>query len=687
MTRFCPLRPIRIAFWCLLLVALAAQPLFAQAPPSADTFVSSSTAKTNYGSSIALVVGSGTTSYVRFNLAGIPAGSSISKATLRLYVDAVAKNGTFDVYQLNSSWAENTLTYNTPPPPLGTSVTNGTGVSITTASWNQFLLIDITALAQGWVNGTIPNYGVALALTSGSSGSFSVDSKESLLTGNGPELEIAFTSGTGPQGPQGPAGPTGPQGPQGVAGAVGPTGPTGATGSQGATGAAGPKGDTGATGPQGSTGPSGPQGAPGAQGPQGAIGPMGLTGAQGPQGVAGPQGPTGTGFNFRGVFDNSATYAANDVVSYNGSSYVAKTATNPGDPAPDSNPNWSLMAQQGAAGATGASGPAGTQGPQGIPGLTGSTGAQGPQGTAGTGFNWRGAFDCSASYSPGDVISYQGSSWITKIPIGGCVQPPFSPWELLAQQGAAGPAGPPGSGGLTSFNNLNGLPCSVGSTAGTVALSFANNGVATLTCSPLTLGLTSIAITPMNSSVYPGNTQQFVATGTYSDGSTQNITTAVTWSSSNTAVATIGASTGLASSLAPPTTTVSAMQGSVTGTTTLTVPTLTSDGINNSSGDPVGLGAVSCGDSAFIRGTTFPAATKDWIVFTSGSSCSSTTVTLTASSGVQFDVYTYPYTGQAAVASAVTSVFTTTTQGEYYILIYGATSSVTGTWSMSVAVQ
>jgi len=263
-----------------LLAALAAQPLLAQAPPSADTFVSSSTAKTNYGSSIALVVCQGSTSYVQFNLAGIPAGASISKATLRLYVDAVAKAGKFDVYQLNSSWAENTLTYNTPPPPLGISVTNGTGVSITTANWNQFLLIDITALAQGWVNGTIPNNGVALALTSGSSGSFSFDSKESLLTGNGPELEIAFNSGTGPQGPQGPAGPVGPQGPQGTAGA------------------AGPKGDTGATGPQGSSGPSGPQGAPGAQGPQG------------------PPGTAGMGFNWRGAFDCSASYSAGDAISY-----------------------------------------------------------------------------------------------------------------------------------------------------------------------------------------------------------------------------------------------------------------------------------------------------------------------------------------------------------------------------------
>jgi hypothetical protein len=348
MSQPCARRPIRIGFWCLLLVTLVVQPLLAQAPPSADTFVSSSTPKTNYGSTIALVVGSGTTSYVRFDLAGIPAGSSISKATLRLYVDAVAKNGTFDVYQLNSSWAENTLTYNTPPPPLGLSVTNGTGVSITTASWNQFLLIDITALAQSWVNGTVPNNGVAL--TSGSNGSFSFDPKESLLTGNGPELEIAFNGGTGPQGPQGPIGPAGPQGPQGVAGAVGPTG---ATGLQSATGL---------------------------QGAQGPLGPMGLTGAQGLQGVAGPQGAAGTGFNFRAAFDNTVSYAAYDVVSYNGSSYNAKTATNPGDPTPDVNPNWSLMAQQGAAGPGGAQG---AVGPQGMPGPMGLQGPQGPQGPPG----------------------------------------------------------------------------------------------------------------------------------------------------------------------------------------------------------------------------------------------------------------------------------------------------------------
>jgi hypothetical protein len=351
-------------------------------------------------------------------------------------------------------------------------------------------------------------------------------------------------------------------------------------------------------------------------------------GPQGPQGPQGLQGPTG----LQGPIGTTGTTGA----------------TGP-------------KGDTGATGAIGATGPQGVTGPTGPLGATGPKGDTGPQGTTGA----QGSAGPQGQQGPQGVPGLMG---------------------LTGATGATGPAGPPGSSGLTSFNNLNGLPCSVGSTAGTIALSFANNGVATLTCSPLTLGLTSIAITPMNPSVYPGNAQQFVATGTYSDSSTQNITTAVTWSSSNTAVATIGASTGLASTLAPVTTTISAMQGSVTGTTTLTVPTLTSDGTNNFVGSAVSLGSLSCGSSVMRSGTTFPAATEDWFLFTSGSGCFGATVTLTASSGVQFDVYTYPYTGQA-VASAVTSVFTITTPGEYYIRIYGATSSVTGNWAMTVAVQ
>jgi hypothetical protein len=140
-------------------------------------------------------VQAGTTSYVRLNLGALPANTTIAKATLRLYVNAVAAPGSFDVYQVESGWSEKGLTFNS-APALGASATVGQPVSVTAASQNQFILVDITALAQGWLNGSIPNHGVALALTS-SGGSFSFDSKESVGTGHQPELDVVLGSPVG----------------------------------------------------------------------------------------------------------------------------------------------------------------------------------------------------------------------------------------------------------------------------------------------------------------------------------------------------------------------------------------------------------------------------------------------------------------------------------------------------------
>jgi uncharacterized protein YjdB len=98
------------------------------------------------------------------------------------------------------------------------------------------------------------------------------------------------------------------------------------------------------------------------------------------------------------------------------------------------------------------------------------------------------------------------------------------------------------------------------------------SGSTTLTVTPATL--VSIAITPTNPSIAQGTTRQFTATGTYSDSTTQNLTTTVTWSSSNTGIATISnaaGSKGLATSVAAGSTTITATSGSVSGTTSLTV--------------------------------------------------------------------------------------------------------------------
>jgi uncharacterized protein YjdB len=95
--------------------------------------------------------------------------------------------------------------------------------------------------------------------------------------------------------------------------------------------------------------------------------------------------------------------------------------------------------------------------------------------------------------------------------------------------------------------------------------------------------LSSIGVTPANPSVLPGGTQQFVATGTYVGGGTETITGQVTWSSGTTSVATINSSSGLATAVNSVSSTISATQGSVTGTTTLTVPALSSIAVTPSS--------------------------------------------------------------------------------------------------------
>jgi len=228
-----------VACW----MALAASAGAEQAPPSADASVSSAGGgnslsaftlrNTNFGSATTLIVSPSGGSYVQFDLSGIPPGATVTKAMLRLYVNNVINAGAFDVYQVDRAWSENTLTFNSQPLPLGPSATSSHPTAVTNATRNQFVLIDITSLAQGWMSGGIPNNGVALALTT--PGTFAFDSKESTITGNGPELELVLNL-PGPPGPDGAAGITGPIGPQGPTGPQGPQGPAGPQGIQGVQG-------------------------------------------------------------------------------------------------------------------------------------------------------------------------------------------------------------------------------------------------------------------------------------------------------------------------------------------------------------------------------------------------------------------------------------------------------------------
>lgn len=85
--------------------------------------------------------------------------------------------------------------------------------------------------------------------------------------------------------------------------------------------------------------------------------------------------------------------------------------------------------------------------------------------------------------------------------------------------------------------------------------------------------LTSITVLPANKSVAVGTTVQFKASGGYSDGSYRDLTASVAWSSSNSAIASVGTaegSKGLVSALAAGTVTITATSGGITGSTSFT---------------------------------------------------------------------------------------------------------------------
>jgi uncharacterized protein YjdB len=85
-----------------------------------------------------------------------------------------------------------------------------------------------------------------------------------------------------------------------------------------------------------------------------------------------------------------------------------------------------------------------------------------------------------------------------------------------------------GTTGVATVNSTSGLATGVAIGTSVITANFdGKSGSATLTVTAATLS--SIAVTPLTASVPIGLTQRFVATGTFSDGTSANISNTVTW--------------------------------------------------------------------------------------------------------------------------------------------------------------
>ncbi len=128
------------------------------------TFVSSALANYNLSSNATIVAGTdpvyqNSISFLKFDLSSFPA-QSVDSAILRLFV--FSKTGALPspivVNRVTSNFDINSVTYNTMPAYVPTASTT----DVSTNEVIQYISIDITDLVNQWLNGTFPNYGIAL---------------------------------------------------------------------------------------------------------------------------------------------------------------------------------------------------------------------------------------------------------------------------------------------------------------------------------------------------------------------------------------------------------------------------------------------------------------------------------------------------------------------------------------------
>ncbi|MEO5738965.1 MAG: DNRLRE domain-containing protein, partial [Vicinamibacterales bacterium] len=131
--------------------------------------------------------------FLQFDLSTLPSGVPVNKAMLRLWVSAVNDPGPVDVHAVLAPWGEETLSASV-APPIGAVIGS---LNLAVTDQNKFVLVDITNQVQGWLNGSIANFGIALVPVSADPIRVTLDSKETTLTSHGPELEVALTPATG----------------------------------------------------------------------------------------------------------------------------------------------------------------------------------------------------------------------------------------------------------------------------------------------------------------------------------------------------------------------------------------------------------------------------------------------------------------------------------------------------------
>jgi hypothetical protein len=162
-----------------------------------DSYVASgsSVAGSNFGSATTLLADADDgprdrlVSLLKWNLASIPAGSTLTAASLTLQV-ANSSSGTYNLRGMNAPWTEATVSWNNSNPALNQGSILGSLVPSAIGSYTITLNSAGLALLQGWIDGAANNG--LMIIDTGSNNGVDFRAAEYASVGERPRLSISY---------------------------------------------------------------------------------------------------------------------------------------------------------------------------------------------------------------------------------------------------------------------------------------------------------------------------------------------------------------------------------------------------------------------------------------------------------------------------------------------------------------
>lgn len=188
------------------IVQVVVNPLTAVLTSTADTYIDTGKATTNFGTSTSLTADGkpDLSALLKWDLANIPAGSTLQSATLSVNVTGTSPFP-YEIYELKRSWTESQATWKKANSStnwqsagaqgaldrgsavLGTVSATATGIRTVTLNASGL------AVVQGWINNPATNFGFVLqdyANTTADDLIFS--SREATVAANRPQLQLVY---------------------------------------------------------------------------------------------------------------------------------------------------------------------------------------------------------------------------------------------------------------------------------------------------------------------------------------------------------------------------------------------------------------------------------------------------------------------------------------------------------------